>query len=153
MRVVPLVLGLTAFLVACGAFGDSKESASVSPQRSVTCADKICTGDDFCCLNGGGEGTCALSCPERTFVCNDRADCASGLVCCVDVNANADGSAIVQGSACSTPETCQDTAPGAGAKKFRGCDARGADCDGLGCKQLSSRYPTVFPSSQIFVCQ
>lgn len=138
---------------ACGAFGSSDDAAPVSAARSVNCGGQVCTDDDFCCLGGGGETTCAPSCAERTFVCDDLADCSGGLVCCVAVNANEDRlSATVSGATCRAEADCQESATGTGATNLRGCNPRAPDCKGLGCAELTRRYPTVFPSSHVFVC-
>jgi hypothetical protein len=145
------VLGLVA--PACGAFGESSDDgAPVSAARSIQCGTEACSGEDFCCLNGDGATTCAPSCEERTFACNDLTDCASGLVCCVDVLVVSSDAATVNGATCRAEADCQPTQTDNGPTRLRGCSLRGTDCNGKGCAELTSRYPTVFPSSHVFVC-
>ena len=149
------LVALVVVLASCSAFGDGEDNggAPVTVARSVKCGQSTCTGEDLCCLGGGGETSCATNCPERSYVCDDSADCTDGRVCCIDVAANDRNSAMVGSSTCRPPNDCQTSTAESGPKRFRGCDPLKADCGDKSCVQLTGGvYPTVFPRSQIWVC-
>ena len=147
---------LVVFVSACGAFGEGNgnDGAPVSASRSIPCGDENCAGESVCCLDGTGDTKCATTtCAERTFVCNDSADCSEGRVCCVDVVVNDPNNAMVEGSTCRAAADCQESTSETGPTKMRGCDPRGGDCGSKDCVELKGgRYPTVFPASHVWVC-
>jgi hypothetical protein len=105
-------------------------------------------------VDGTGRSACKSTCDDVPLACDDGADCGGGLVCCVDVFVNGDDSAGLKGSSCRAEADCQPSTASSGPTRLRACSPLdfAADCKGKGCGRLTSRYATLFPGSNISVC-
>src|SRR5689334_19618587 len=90
-RTISFSVVATSLAVACSSFGTSSSSSSsggsdaVVAARSVKCEGATCANKDVCCL-ARDTTTCTADCNGvASIACDDTSDCASGLVCCVDL--------------------------------------------------------------------